>query len=91
MPTDPIFSAVSLAKMAIVWERAHEVYFPASAHEMAEVGAKILAAYGIEYWLSADGTSITCAKCRRTSHSPHDVEQRYCGACHEFLKNREAA
>lgn len=28
--------------------------------------------------------SITCPKCGRTSHNPNDVEQRYCGACHEY-------
>jgi hypothetical protein len=28
--------------------------------------------------------SITCPKCRRTSHHPQDVEHRYCGWCHEF-------
>ena len=28
--------------------------------------------------------SITCPKCGRTSHHPRDVEEGYCGACHEF-------
>lgn len=29
--------------------------------------------------------SITCPKCGRTSHNPHDVRERYCGACHVFI------
>lgn len=28
--------------------------------------------------------SITCPKCHRTSHHPQDVEQGYCGACHDW-------
>ena len=28
--------------------------------------------------------SITCPLCGRTSWHPHDIEQRYCGACHAF-------
>lgn len=28
--------------------------------------------------------AITCLKCGKTSHHPSDVEQRYCGFCHEF-------
>jgi len=34
------------------------------------------------YTLSADGKSITCLRCKRTSHSAKDVEHHYCGACH---------
>jgi hypothetical protein len=36
------------------------------------------------YTISADGKSITCLRCKRTSHHPKDVERRYCGACHAF-------
>lgn len=25
-----------------------------------------------------------CLNCGRVSYNPHDVEQRYCGACHVF-------
>lgn len=28
--------------------------------------------------------SITCPRCGRTSHNPHDVRHRYCGACHAY-------
>ena len=28
--------------------------------------------------------SITCPKCSRTSYSPGDIENRYCGNCHEY-------
>jgi hypothetical protein len=28
---------------------------------------------------------FTCPRCSRISFNPHDLEQRYCGACHEFV------
>jgi hypothetical protein len=28
--------------------------------------------------------SITCPRCGKTSHNANDVEQRYCGNCHQF-------
>jgi len=32
-----------------------------------------------------EGTpGIRCLKCQRTSFNPNDIEQRYCGKCHEF-------
>lgn len=34
--------------------------------------------------VSADGRSITCHQCGRTSHHPDDVVARYCGHCHIF-------
>jgi hypothetical protein len=36
------------------------------------------------YTLSADGASITCLLCDRTSHHPSDVAEKYCGHCHIF-------
>jgi hypothetical protein len=27
---------------------------------------------------------IVCPACGRVSHNPHDIEHRYCGACHAF-------
>lgn len=33
---------------------------------------------------SADMPSIRCPKCGRLSINPRDVQERYCGACHEF-------
>lgn len=41
---------------------------------------------GLRYWLSPDGTAITCGRCSRTSHNEHDVKERYCGNCHESLE-----
>lgn len=76
--------AVKLAQLAIVWEKAHAVYFPASAHEMAELGSAVMAEEGVRYWVSLTGDSITCMKCRQTSHNPNDVAQRYCGFCKVF-------
>lgn len=29
-------------------------------------------------------SSITCPVCHRTSYNPHDIRERYCGACHRF-------
>lgn len=46
---------------------------------------------GLPYWLSPDGNAITCGKCHRTSHNPNDVAQRYCGHCHEFRGDEQAA
>lgn len=31
---------------------------------------------------SAMAESITCPRCKRTSHHPRDIEQGYCGFCH---------
>lgn len=31
--------------------------------------------------------SITCPKCGRTSYHPKDIEERYCGFCHEWHNN----
>lgn len=28
--------------------------------------------------------SITCPKCKMTSHHPTDVEMGYCGNCHDY-------
>ena len=28
--------------------------------------------------------SYTCPRCHRVSYNPHDLEHRYCGACHQF-------
>lgn len=39
----------------------------------------------MDYTIAADGRSITCSLCGRTSHNPNDVEYRYCGNCHRFL------
>lgn len=80
--------AVELAKLAVAFEQAHAVYFPSGALDMAELGSKILAEHHIQYWISPRGDSITCTKCRKTSRSPRDVAEHYCGACHEFLVNR---
>lgn len=43
---------------------------------------------GSTYTLSEDGASITCRRCGLTSHNRKDVEQRYCGRCHEFHEAR---
>lgn len=35
---------------------------------------------------SADA-SFTCPKCRRTSYSPDDIREGYCGACHDYSQS----
>lgn len=37
------------------------------------------------YELDPQGQWIKCLACGATSHNPHDVANRYCGYCHEFL------
>lgn len=34
--------------------------------------------------------SITCPRCGATSHNPHDIEQGYCGACHDFTSGESS-
>jgi hypothetical protein len=41
------------------------------------------------YIVAEDGGSITCTRCGRTSYSPNDVAQKYCGCCHKFHKRFE--
>jgi ribosomal protein L37E len=38
--------------------------------------------------VSADGRSITCEVCGRTSYNLHDVANRYCGYCRSFYSLR---
>jgi hypothetical protein len=33
--------------------------------------------------------SITCLKCNRTSYNINDIENKYCGNCHEFHQANE--
>jgi hypothetical protein len=37
------------------------------------------------------GKFILCHVCKRRSYSPGDIENRYCGFCHEFHDDRAAA
>lgn len=32
--------------------------------------------------------SFCCPRCRRRSFNPHDVAERYCGACHLFTEDQ---
>jgi hypothetical protein len=77
-------AARRLAQLAIAYERAHAVYFPDAAGQMARFASEVMAEEGVGYWISPGGDSITCTKCRRTSHNPQDVAQRYCGCCKVF-------
>lgn len=33
--------------------------------------------------------SFVCPACGRESFNPHDIAQRYCGACHQFVSDAE--
>jgi hypothetical protein len=77
-------AAIELAILAVAWEKAHAVYFPDSAREMAGLASAFLVDNGILCWISPAGDSITCAACRNTSRNPNDVATRYCGFCHTF-------
>ena len=50
--------------------------------------AQDILASGTPYLEVADGKAIMCLRCGMVSYNPHDVEQRYCGACHLFLEAR---
>jgi transcription elongation factor Elf1 len=30
--------------------------------------------------------SFTCPRCGRTSHNPNDVQEGYCGHCHDWTR-----
>lgn len=54
--------------------------------EGIEAGKEMLQRLGMApYAIGADGKSITCHTCGRTSHHLKDVENLYCGFCHKFL------
>lgn len=40
--------------------------------------------YPLTFTIDDNGTSITCKRCERTSHSQGDVEQHYCSHCKMF-------
>jgi hypothetical protein len=84
----PDIPSVRLARLAIAFEQAHAVFFPASALEMAELASAVCANEGVKYWISPYGDSITCTKCRNTSRNANDVEKRYCGFCKVFHEDR---
>lgn len=34
-----------------------------------------------------DVPPITCPACGQTSYNPVDIQERYCGACHDYHRN----
>lgn len=40
--------------------------------------------YPTTFAISEDGKTITCLKCKLTSHNQNDVANHYCGHCHVF-------
>jgi hypothetical protein len=40
---------------------------------------------GVKFMMATDGTtSFTCPDCGATSHHPMDVNEGYCGRCHDW-------
>jgi|HubBroStandDraft_3_1064219.scaffolds.fasta_scaffold01525_13 hypothetical protein len=53
------------------------------APELCELLAKSL-----EIGSALKGTpSFVCPRCRAQSFNPHDIEHRYCGRCHMFIRS----
>lgn len=34
--------------------------------------------------------SFTCPRCGRTSYNPNDVDEGYCGSCHDWTRDENA-
>ena len=37
-------------------------------------------------YVTRGGRCIKCRTCERISYHPDDIQNKYCGNCHEFLK-----
>jgi hypothetical protein len=49
------------------------------------IASKDVPIYTIKMGADGKEESITCLRCKRTSHHPEDVAKHYCGHCHAFL------
>jgi hypothetical protein len=56
------------------------------ARDVARGVARDIVASGATGLIVARGKAIMCLRCGMVSHNPHDVENRYCGACHAFAE-----
>lgn len=56
---------------------------PERLAEMREAFGK---SYQIAHEVTPTGlrTAIVCLYCGKASYNRHDIEQKYCGACHRF-------
>jgi ribosomal protein L37E len=63
------------------------------ALETTDDGVVLETSSGTGYMLQdLDGRrSITCLRCHRTSYTPADVDERYCGHCKVFHEDRPRA
>jgi hypothetical protein len=53
-------------------------------------GLCALIAKTMEIGSALDGKpSFVCPRCRAQSFNPHDIEHRYCGRCHMFIRDSE--
>lgn len=64
-------------------------FFSRYYHEVSEHGVKPpseLIKAALDFVAHGDPRpSITCPKCKSESFNPIDVQERYCGKCHEFM------
>ena len=49
---------------------------------LTEIGSQMVQPPG---FVANSHPSITCPVCGRTSYNPHDIANRYCGNCHQFV------
>lgn len=64
------------------WMRTNK---PLESDERSTATAMLNALFGRIFYAGAP--AITCPRCLKTSHNPHDVEHQYCGFCHRFLND----
>jgi hypothetical protein len=58
-------------------------------NEEIEENKKMLTTQKYTLLLAWDGLAILCHQCGFSSSNKHDVENRYCGNCHEFLDDHD--
>jgi hypothetical protein len=80
--------------MRVVWDQKLICECPRPGHDGEPTGKRVLdpfdgSIHAPNAVIKADGTvdyikSITCPKCKMTSHHPQDIEHMYCGNCKQF-------
>lgn len=83
--------------MILIWSFEHDAWWKpgrcgyttnvAEAGHYAEIEAKEIVDSANRYSKQINETlAYQCPRCHRVSYNPHDLEHRYCGACHQFEK-----
>jgi hypothetical protein len=71
------YMAALCDKHRIVWARGVTVLAQKNGMEVADILAKLSAAFGLPM-------TFTCPQCGAVSHNPNDLAHGYCGRCHDF-------